>query len=273
MHSSTRVIVLAPAVLAAAAGLYLLGRLSAPTPSAARVGFAADGERTAESVPASTTERALAATDVAPGAKRGTLRALLEQYYGKPWSELEPELAQKGLDPDRMERLEPWETVAAEFRRQVVHDSPEDRAASVRFTLEWPDGKSLPDWYGGALNPDKKALAPVDVQNLEHLTAEYESRLSDLADAYCKLLPRCMADQWDRGLYTKTPLVETVESRAREGRALGEFRKLILSHGGGWRVSFDFESASYPELDQLSTEIRAVKAERVERVREYIAGL
>ncbi|MBK7874195.1 MAG: hypothetical protein IPJ77_00305 [Planctomycetes bacterium] len=275
MNASMRSFVLVPAVFAAAGTLYFLGRWTAQdgvrvqpesdTPIAA-------APRVEEAAPADLA-RAVATEAEAPEVRRGTVRELLEEHYGKSWAEIEPLLDPRHLDPDAQARLLPWETVAAEFRRQIVHDSPQDRAGNVSWTLEWPDGRDRPDWYGGTLNPEKKPLSQVDVQNLERLATEYDSRLTDLADELCKTLPRCMADQWDKGGYTRSPLVETLDARPTGGGAKGEFRKLIASHGGGWRVNFDFESQNYPDLESLSIEIRAMKRERVERVREYIASL
>lgn len=275
MHSTTRSFVLVPAVLLAGGTLYLLGRFTAPGAEFAGPQpvpeIAAPASNSTAELPRETREIAVA--DETALELRGTVREVLEAHYGKPWSEIEPLLEKEHLDPNANARLLPWETVAAEFRRQVVRDTPENRTSNVNYALQWPDGNAKPNWYSGTLNPDKKPLSQVDLQNLERVVTEYDSRLSDLASELNEVLPRCMADQWDRGVYTKAPLVDTVDARVRQGGALGEFRKAIVSHGAGWHVQFDFESANYPDLESLSVEIRSMKQERTERVRDYIAAL
>lgn len=263
----------AASLLASASLLFFLGRLSVDDARAAPTAVAPKVAAPASELARVSLDAARVATPAEPAARWGTTRELLEEYYGLPWREIETLVDMRFVDPDRRARLLPWDEVAASFRREIVRQSPEDDAQCVRDATGWGGLHSAPDWYGDALNPARKALAAIDVQNLERIASEYASRLSDLADAVNRTIPACMADQWDKGRYARSPLCDTKEARAFERDPKAGLTRLVSSSGGGWHVRFRFESSAYPELDALALQIRELKRERVERCRDYIAAL
>lgn len=284
---------LALTLLAAAAGatLFAWGRWSAREHAE---GDSAHAERTRELRSDETTAAALAGDDAArahtdadaPRAalasedaefaglsnpRVGTLRELCEEYYGMPWDALRELLVDPDVDPDAIVQLYPWEQVAPHMRREFVHTDDEGRREQTRQILGWGGTQTRPSWYGGLLNPQKKQLASVDVQNLERMNTEYDSRLTDLAEAVNELVPRCLADRFDRGQFTRAPLVTTKDSRGDPPKP-SEFRRALTTQGAGWTATLVLESADYPELERLGQEIQAVKRERYERLRAYIAS-
>jgi hypothetical protein len=46
----------------------------------------------------------------------------------------------------------------------------------------------------------------------------------------------------------------------------------VSTSGAGWKVKLRFQSADYPELESLGQDIRTLKQERYERLRDYIAA-
>jgi hypothetical protein len=142
----------------------------------------------------------------------GTIRELLEAHYGMPWETVRGLLADEDVDPGRVARLCEWDEVAPQMRREVLFSDGVVEADTVRSALSWGGLGDGPSWYGGLLNPEKKPLAEVDLQNLERMNAEYDSRLRDLADAANQMIPRCMAEQFDRQDFARAPLVETKDA-------------------------------------------------------------
>lgn len=277
MNTKLSLFVIAPTLVAGSALVFALGRLSAPSAEPALqverppvVVSATDG---AAGAPLEPLTRERATEPLPEGTQRGTVREILEAYYGLPWAEIERQLGPHKLGADAQARLLPWDSVAAEFRREILRTTPEGLESDVAWVAGWGTQSGAPDWYGASLNPAKKPLSQVDVQNLEHLANEYGSRLTDAVTEVHSMLPACMADQWDRGEYAKAPLVDTLESKREDKDGKSELEKRIGSSGGGWHVRYHFESRRYPELDRIAGEVRRLKSERLARVREYIAAL
>lgn len=202
----------------------------------------------------------------------GTLRELCEEFYGMPWDALRELLSDPDVDPDQIVQLYAWEQAAPHVRNELLHTDDESRREQTRQILGWGGTQTRPGWYGGQLNPERKQLAAIDVQNLERLNDEFDSRLTDLAQVVNELLPRCMADQFDRGDFARAPFVSAKDTRTAPPKQ-SEFRRALTTHGAGWTATLEFESANYPELDRLGREIQALKRERIERLRDYIASL
>lgn len=277
MNVKPSLFVIAPTLVGASAFVFVLGRISAPSAEPAlpaeRPPVVASATDDVASAPMEPLARERATEPLPDGTQRGTVREILEAYYGLPWAEIERQLGPHKLGADAQARLLPWDSVAAEFRREILRTTPERLASDVEWVAGWPTQSGAPDWYGASLNPGKKPLSQVDVQNLEHIANEYGSRLTDAVTEVHSLLPACMADQWDRGEYAKAPLVDTLESKRDDTDGKSELNKRIGSSGGGWHVRFHFQSRRYPELDHLAGEVRRLKSERLARVREYIAAL
>lgn len=286
-----RPLVLALLAAAAGAGLFAWGRWSA------REGARAFAERAERARELRSDEAASAALAADPSARAragdsaprtalsgddgefaglsnpriGTLRELCEEYYGMPWDGVRELLATRDVDPDAVVQLYPWEQVAPHMRREFLHTDEENQREQTRQILAWGGTQTRPSWFDGLLNPQKKPLAAVDVQNLERMNAEYDSRLTDLAQAVNELVPRCLADRFDRGEFTRSPLVRTNDAGGGPPKQ-SEFRRALTTQGAGWTATLVLESADYPELEKLGQEIRALKHERYERLRDYIGS-
>ena len=202
----------------------------------------------------------------------GTLRELCEEFYGMPWDAVRELLSNPDVDPDQIVELYAWEQALPHVRGELLHTDAEGRNEQTRQILGWGGTQTHPSWYGGQLNPQRRELAAIDVQNLERLNDEFDSRLTDLAQAVNDLLPRCLADQFDRGDFARAPFVSAKDTRTGP-RPKSEFRRALTTQGAGWTATLEFESAKYPELERLGHEIQALKRERFERLRDYIASL
>lgn len=202
-----------------------------------------------------------------------TVREICEDFHGLPWEELRQLLDVGKVDPDTVVHVYPWEQVAPHVRRELLRTDDEARREQSRQIVGWGGNQQRPSFYRGMLNPTQKPLAPIDVQNLERVSAEFDSRLNDVAAAVNELLPRCMADQFDRGNFDHTPVLGLRQSPTASKPKASEFRRTLSTQGAGWAVTLRFQSADYPELERLGNEVRALKRERYERLREYIDSL
>ena len=272
-----RFLTLAPAVLGLSALLFALGRISAPVETEvatfAPEDAAAELETSAEAIERVELASELSASSLPEGTRRGTARELLEAHYGKSWDEIEAEVGPIPIPSDKAMHLVPWESVAAGFRREVLRYSENDAASDRKALLGWGTKTGQPDWYGSTLNPQKKPLSQIDVQNLEHIASEYDSRLLDAKAEVDALLPVCIADQWDRGGYRKMPFFTTKNPAHDPAKPGGQLMTRVVSSAGGWKVQFRLDSSDYPELDRAAQEMRRRKRERTTRAADYIRGL
>jgi len=255
--------------------MFVLGRLSneeLPAQLAAARPAESGAARAADAPAAVLAPEPREARTDAPTARVGTARELLEAHYGLPWNALVP-LLENAPDPEAQLKLEAWEELAPVVRAGLVRQQTdeEQRAYWRERALKWWNDAQPPTWNAGRLNPSGKPLAPIDVQNLERIATEYDSRLSDQAELVCELLPRCIGEHFDRGQYRRWPVTPQREERAPPRDSSIQTRTGISA--GGWTVKFSFESADYPELEAAGQEIERLKLERFERCRDYIAGL
>lgn len=258
--------------------VFAVARLSTPAvsethalPAAVATSAASPSARTALVAPTEEAGHAHAAH--APQARPGTVRELLEQHYGRPWDEIRGMLADPDADPERRAALLPWEEALPHVRQSCLYRDEHSGDVELTRALRIEGLSETPNFHGDFLNPERKELTALDLQNLAHIDAECVSRLHDVVSEMNALIPRCMADQFDRGGYVKVPLLETQESRSMPRDDASSIRYLSSTHGGGWTVYFHFGSSAYPELEKLAGECNALKLERVQRLRDYIAAL
>lgn len=214
------------------------------------------------------------AVDPRPHASHaGTVRQLLEREYGRPWNEIRGMLADPDADPEKTATLLPWEEALPHVRQSCLFRDEHSGDVELARALRLEGMSETPNLRGAFFNPEHKELTGLDVQNLEHIDAECVSRLHDAVSELNALIPRCMADQFDRGGYVRVPLLETQESRSIQRDEESAIVYRSSTHGGGWTVYFEFGSRGYPELEKLAQEVKRLKLERVQRLREYIAAL
>lgn len=266
---------IAASCASAALIVFAIGRLSSPASSSTQAAPATLAPPAAESPRAEATSREPAsAPPVAAQAPRtGSVRELLERHYGLPWNEIRGLLADPDADPERTAELMPWEQAAAHIRQSVLFRDEHSGDIELARALRLEGVSEKPNFNGALLNPGRKQLSTLDLQNLEHIDAECVSHLHDVASEINALVPKCMADQFDRGDYVRVPLLETLEAKNQKHDEQSSIRYLSSTHGGGWTVYFNFESRAYPELEALAQESKRLKLQRVERLRAYIDAL
>lgn len=266
---------IAASCASAALIVFAIGRLSSPASSRTQAVESTLAPPAAESPRADATVRepapAPAVTAAVP--RTGSVRELLERHYGLPWNEIRGLLADPDADPERMAELMPWEQAAPHIRASVLFRDEHSGDVELARALRLEGVSDKPNFNGALLNPGRKQLSTLDLQNLEHIDSECVSHLHDVVSEINALIPKCMADQFDRGDYVRVPLLETLEARNQKRDEQSSIRYLSSTHGGGWTVYFNFESRAYPELEALAQESKRLKLQRIERLREYIAAL
>jgi hypothetical protein len=197
-------------------------------------------------------------------------RQVLREWWGELPAEIEESLKAEGVNLDAPYEYPPWEQVVERFRIEIGTLSEAERDARTKSMVSWPDEISL-----SALAQKFPIVAELSIElheahlvQVDSLVREQNTRLSELAYAFCDGLRAVKHIAWTRGDFLKSP-VSTVAIPRPSRRA---FYATAAAHSG-WGAKMLLFADEHPDLDSILGEAAQVRMSRDSAVTRYLKSL
>lgn len=267
--------ILGPLVLGSACGLLLVLAIVILIGREENLGHSRHGNSSESSVALSTPletprqvdRRPGEGSDAGIGAEQLQLRSVLAEYWGPQWPQVREAMEKEGIDLDAPFSLRPWREVEDAIRAQFVDMSDERKYAIVRTAMRWPEQLTV-EWLRENFDvPD--TFDGNQLQRVEDIGREYNSRLEVLAWEYADQLQYAWEDLWARDQFVRAP---RTTAGAPSPYASRTFASKSIAHGSGWCVSGSLAVDDFPNLALLRQETHQLWTERNARIRTYLAS-
>jgi hypothetical protein len=171
--------------------------------------------------------------------------------------------------------LVPWLTAKQELRTIIPVFTDTDRQAFVQEALRWPRRIRLPGASAldsDLMNPSGKALGDDDLLAIEAVMHPHDGVLRDMGVVAADLAELAVEEYFENECFAVAALVQP-EAPAYDPHDGSLWSMTMAIEEGGWFTRVEFRSADYPDLQAHLEWIEYLKLEKVEAVRQYIAGL
>jgi len=240
-------------------------------------GDAAPEAQRTEAPPSSQNGTATEAGVLRPAAQPRSPRAILQEFWGERWSEVETEYLQvwcvmlgepNCLDSYDSVVCDPWDNVIPEVSTLLASpDQDEQRLAHVRNFVNWPDaGQLTPSTLRSALRlPDSVALDETDVWNIDALVRQDISSLELLAIETRELTNAAVQQMWERGNFERAPFF-------LPGSSAADALHVRNVSSNGWAIRITLRRSDWASIRAAVEQADAIRDSQATKIREYLSS-
>ena len=161
----------------------------------------------------------------------------------------------------------------------------QDLADFERWAVSWPSGVDAdPVAINGIgfmhislteslVNPEGKLLGPEHDAAVREIEYSYALVLDNFRGHVGQLYRQARSEYFVREMFARKDLLQGQVLSGVVPTYRGSYNFSMNMDYGGWGVEIRFDSADFPSLEQLLLELGVIKRDRLEAVREYIAGV